>query len=175
MAGLAAQRRPQAIALPSPWITSAGLDLVLFVATPLLILPLIILTLRYAGPSQLPEVQFNLGITLESRGDPEGAVAAYRKSLSLRPMDPETHLRASINLTSSLIKLAQRKIAAGSPRLAAWRRTAGTGRQPSITFAGPRLLPRRSRRRPLRREGRGGRFRGTPRVCPLTRPGVLQL
>ncbi len=236
-------------ALPSPWITSAGSDLVLFVATPVLILPLILLSLRFAGPSQLdlyvaafgalghhlpgmmraygdralfsrfkvrftiapaflvaiclyfafteptttillvylwavwhaamqthgflriydakrrstapltaildqaaclswfaaavllsptrvpyvleglymagvpkislPEVQFNLGITLKSRGDLEGAVAANRKALSLDPMDPETRLKASIQLTTALIELAQSKIAAGSSRSAA--------------------------------------------------------
>lgn len=76
------------------------------------------LAIAEASP-EVAEVQFNLGLTLESRRDLEGAVAANRKALSLDPMDPETHLRASINLTSSLIKLAQRKIAAGSPRSAA--------------------------------------------------------
>src|SRR5215831_15248348 len=40
-------------ALASPWITSARFDLFFFVATPLLIIPLILLSLRYSGPSQL--------------------------------------------------------------------------------------------------------------------------
>src|SRR5439155_8446541 len=39
--------------LPSPWITSAPFDLVLFVATPVLILPLIALSLWFARPSEL--------------------------------------------------------------------------------------------------------------------------
>src|SRR5262245_1329259 len=43
----------ETLAVASPWITSAPFDLVLFVATPLLILPLILLSLRFAGPSQL--------------------------------------------------------------------------------------------------------------------------
>jgi len=68
---------------------------------------------------EVPEVQYNLGITLKSRGDLEGAVAANRKALALLPMDPETQLKASINLTRSLIELAQRKIEAGSSRSAA--------------------------------------------------------
>src|SRR5262245_62908327 len=38
---------------PSPWIQSAGFDLVLFVATPLLILPLIALSLWFSRPSEL--------------------------------------------------------------------------------------------------------------------------
>src|SRR5262245_21480021 len=37
----------------SPWITSARFDLALFVATPLLILPLIALSLWFARPSEL--------------------------------------------------------------------------------------------------------------------------
>ena len=69
--------------------------------------------------SDVPEIQFNLGITLESRGDSEGAIAANRKALSLDPIDPETRLRASINLARSLVELAQRKIAAGASRSAA--------------------------------------------------------
>jgi tetratricopeptide (TPR) repeat protein len=63
----------------------------------------------------VPEVQFNLGNTLESRGDLEGAIAANRKALSLHPMDPETRQKASTNLTRWLVALAQRKIAAGEP------------------------------------------------------------
>src|SRR5262245_43733832 len=38
---------------PSPWIASPGFDLVLFVATPLFILPLIALSLWFARPSEL--------------------------------------------------------------------------------------------------------------------------
>ena len=67
----------------------------------------------------VPEVQLNLGIALESRGDLAGAVAANRKALSLRPMDPETQLEASINLSRSLVELSQREVAAGAPRSAA--------------------------------------------------------
>jgi tetratricopeptide (TPR) repeat protein len=63
----------------------------------------------------VPEVQFNLGNTLESRGDLEGAIAANRKVLSLDPMDPETRRKAATNLTWWLVELAQRKIASGSP------------------------------------------------------------
>jgi hypothetical protein len=46
-------------------------------------------------------------------------VAANRKALSLDPMDPETRLKASIQLATTLIELAQSKIAAGSSRSAA--------------------------------------------------------
>ena len=46
-------------------------------------------------------------------------VAANRKALALNPIDPETRLRASIQLASSLIELAQSKIAVGSSRSAA--------------------------------------------------------
>jgi hypothetical protein len=76
------------------------------------------LAIAEASPD-VPEVQFNLGLTLESRGDLEGAVAANRKALSLDPMDPETRLKASIQLATTLIELAQSKIAAGSSRSAA--------------------------------------------------------
>jgi len=76
------------------------------------------LAIAEASP-EVPEVQFNLGITLAGQGDLEGAVAANRKALRLAPMDPETQLRASINLTRSLIELAQRRVAGGSSRSAA--------------------------------------------------------
>jgi tetratricopeptide (TPR) repeat protein len=76
------------------------------------------LAIAEASPT-VPEVQLNLGLTLESRGDLEGAVAANRRALSPRPMDPETGLKASIKLVSTLIELAQAKIAAGSTRAAA--------------------------------------------------------
>src|SRR5262245_13351378 len=45
--------RPVSLALPSPWIISTGWDLVLFIGPPLVILPLIILLVRFAGPSSL--------------------------------------------------------------------------------------------------------------------------
>src|SRR5262245_23229526 len=76
------------------------------------------LAIAEASP-EVPEVQFNLGVTLGRRGDLEGAVAAYRKALSLHPMDPETGLKASVHLATSLIGLEKRKIAAGTPRSAA--------------------------------------------------------
>ena len=73
------------------------------------------LAIAEASPD-VSEVQFNLGITLENRGDLEGAVAANRKALALGLMDPEIELRASMNLVRTLMQLAQRKIAAGSSR-----------------------------------------------------------
>jgi hypothetical protein len=76
------------------------------------------LAIAEASPD-VPEVQRNLGFTLARRGDLEGAVAANRMALSLRPMDPETEVAASIQLTTSLIALAQRRVADGSPRFAA--------------------------------------------------------
>jgi hypothetical protein len=76
------------------------------------------LAIAEASPD-VSEVQLNLGISLQHRGDVEGAVSAERKALSLHPIDPETQLRASILLAESLVELAQRKVAAGSSRAAA--------------------------------------------------------
>ena len=82
------------------------------------------LAIAEASPD-VSEVQLNLGITLQHRGDVEGAVFAERKALSLHPMDPETQLRASMLLAESLVELAQRKMAAGSSRDAALAGSSG--------------------------------------------------
>ena len=82
------------------------------------------LAIAEASPD-VSEVQLNLGITLQHRGDVEGAAWAERKALSLHPMDPETQLRASMLLAGSLVGLAQRKMAAGSSRAAALAGSSG--------------------------------------------------